>query len=73
MAARLGGLTRTLLRDQRGNTLAIMAASLIPILGLIGSGLDLSRAYLVKAKMQAACDASSLAARRAIHSPSFHR
>lgn len=57
-----------LLADNRGNTTVIMAAALIPLLMMIGSGLDMSRAYLVKSKLQAACDASSLAARRAMAS-----
>jgi hypothetical protein len=45
-----------------------MAAALIPLMALIGSGLDMSRAHLVKSKMQAACDAGALAARRAMAS-----
>ncbi len=51
-------------RDQRGNTLAIMAAAFIPIAGMMGSGLDMSRAYMAKAKLQTACDSAALAARR---------
>ncbi|QIK77873.1 hypothetical protein G7077_02040 [Sphingomonas piscis] len=47
-----------------GNTTMIVAACLIPILGMIGGGLDVARAYTVKAKMQSACDAAALAARR---------
>lgn len=46
----------------------LMAAAMIPLAGMIGSGLDLSRAYLVRAKLQSACDASALAARRAMGS-----
>ena len=53
-----------LLRDQSGNAMAIMAAALIPVMGIIGSGLDMGRAYMVKAKLQTACDASALATRR---------
>jgi Flp pilus assembly protein TadG len=52
--------------DGRGNAMPIMAAALIPLLGMIGSGLDISRVHLVKSKMQTACDASALAARRAM-------
>ena len=51
-------------RDSRGNTLAIAGAALVPIAGMIGSGLDMSRAYMAQAKLQNACDASALAARR---------
>jgi hypothetical protein len=58
-----GFLTR-LKQDERGTTLAMMAAALIPIAGMIGSGLDMSRAYMAKAKLQNACDAAALAVRR---------
>ncbi|MGP1353307.1 MAG: TadE/TadG family type IV pilus assembly protein [Parasphingopyxis sp.] len=51
-------------RDTRGNTLAMAAAALVPIAGMIGSGLDMSRAYMAQAKLQNACDAAALAARR---------
>ena len=60
-AARL--LSR-LLRDSRGNTLAIVAAALIPITAMIGGGVDMSRAYLAKGRMQQACDSAALAGRR---------
>jgi Flp pilus assembly protein TadG len=59
----LGFLAR-IRKDQRGNTVALMAAALLPICGMIGSGLDMSRAYLAKAKLQTACDAAALATRR---------
>ena len=68
MLSRARGFLARLTADNRGNTTAIMAAALIPLLAMIGSGLDMSRAYLVKSKLQAACDASSLAARRAMAS-----
>lgn len=51
-------------KDERGNTLMLMAAALIPLAGMIGSGLDMSRAYMAKAKLQTACDAAALATRR---------
>ena len=50
--------------DKRGNTLAMAAASLIPICAMAGSGLDASRGYLAKARLQSACDAGALAARK---------
>ncbi|MBX3561161.1 MAG: TadE/TadG family protein [Sphingomonas sp.] len=58
-----GFLTR-LKRDTRGNTLAIVGAALVPLAAMIGSGLDMSRAYMAKTRLQSACDAASLAARR---------
>ena len=53
---------RNLLTDTKGNTLAIFAAALVPLVAMIGSGLDLSFAYMAKAKLQNACDAAVLAA-----------
>lgn len=55
-----------LYRNQAGNTLAIVAASIIPLAGLIGGGVDMSRGYMVRARMQQACDAAALAGRRAM-------
>lgn len=63
--SRIGFLSR-LARDVRGNTLAIMAAALIPLTGLIGGGVDMSRLYLVKTRLQQACDAGALAGRKAM-------
>lgn len=63
--APLGFLSR-LRRDRRGNTMAIMAASLVPLVGMIGGGFDLSRLYLVKTRLQHACDAGALAGRKAM-------
>lgn len=53
-----------LARDKRGNTLAIIAASLIPLAGMVGGGVDLSRMYIVKTRLQHACDAGALAGRK---------
>ena len=53
-----------LARDKRGSTLAIVVASLIPLIAMIGSGIEMSRIYMAKTRMQSACDAASLAARR---------
>jgi Flp pilus assembly protein TadG len=61
--ARAGFLMR-LVRDRRGNTLAMMAAFLIPLLGLAGSAVDVARLYVVKARLQQACDAGVLAGRK---------
>lgn len=65
IGSRTGFLSR-LARDVRGNTLAIMAAALIPLAGLIGGGVDMSRLYLVKTRLQQACDAGALAGRKAM-------
>ncbi len=58
----LGGL----LRDARGNALAIMAAALIPLAGMVGGGVDIARMYIVKTRLQHACDAGALAGRKAM-------
>jgi len=59
-----GGFLRRLARDARGNTLAIVGAALVPLAGMIGSGVDMSRAYMAKTRLQSACDAGALAGRR---------
>jgi Flp pilus assembly protein TadG len=60
------GFLARLLRNQAGNTMAIVAAAIIPLAALIGGGLDMSRAYMARARMQQACDAAALAGRRAM-------
>ncbi|ONF95510.1 von Willebrand factor type A domain protein [Sphingomonas jeddahensis] len=61
------GMTSFLTRlrgDTRGNTLAMMAAFLIPLAALTGSAVDVGRMYLVKVRLQQACDAGALAGRK---------
>jgi Flp pilus assembly protein TadG len=53
-------------RDTRGNTMAIMATALIPLAGMVGGGVDISRMYIVKTRLQHACDAGALAGRKAM-------
>ena len=53
-----------LYHNQAGNTLAIVAAAVIPLMGLVGGGVDMSRLYLTKARLQQACDAGALAGRK---------
>lgn len=57
---------RRLARNEMGNTLMLVAAAIIPVMGILGSGLDMSRIYLVRSRMQQACDASVLAGRRSM-------
>ncbi len=57
---------RRLQADRAGNTLAMAAASLLPLMALIGGGVDVSRAYMAKTELQSACDAGVLAGRRAM-------
>lgn len=65
------GFLAGLRRNQRGNMLAIVAAALIPMTAMIGGGLDISRAYLAKTRLQQACDAGVLAGRRSMASGSI--
>ena len=55
-----------LARDKRGNTIAIMAAALVPLMGFAGSALDMARLYVVKVRLQQACDAGALAGRKSM-------
>ena len=57
-------LLARLRRDVRGNTLAIMAAAMIPLIAMIGSGVDMTRAYMAQNRFRQACDAGALAGRR---------
>lgn len=65
-ARRTGGFLARLLGDRRGNTLAIVGAAMIPLAAMIGSGVDMSRAYMAKTRLQNACDSAALAARRVL-------
>lgn len=62
------GLLRKLLRDRRGNTFVIVTAALIPLLALVGGGIDMGRSYVSETRLQQACDAGVLSARKALGS-----
>lgn len=66
-SARRGFLAR-LARDSGGNTLALVAAALLPLLAIVGSGIDMGRAYVVQTRLQQACDSGVLAARKKLGS-----
>lgn len=51
-------------RDRTANTLVIMAMALVPISALAGSAVDMGRLYVVKSRLQQACDAGVLAGRK---------
>ena len=57
-----------LLRDRAGNTLIMIAAALIPMLAMLGGGIDMGRSYLSQSRIQQACDAGVLAARKKLGS-----
>ena len=56
---------RRLAADRAGAALPIMAAALIPLLGGIGTAVDVGRIYLVHHQLQAGVDAAALAGARA--------
>ncbi|MFN3988813.1 MAG: pilus assembly protein [Erythrobacter sp.] len=62
---------QALLRDPTANTIVISAAALIPLMAMVGGSVDASRYYMAAARLQAACDAGALAARRAMTTSSF--
>ena len=62
------GFLRALLRDRAGNTLALVASAMVPLLAMIGGGIDMGRSYLSQSRLQQACDAGVLAARKKLGS-----
>lgn len=59
-------LLRQLLRDPTANTIVIAAVSLMPLMAMVGGGVDASRYYMAASRLQSACDAGALAARRSM-------
>ncbi len=55
---------RRLREDKAGNTIMLVAGALIPLMAMVGAGVDMSRSYLVKSRLQQACDAGALAGRK---------
>ncbi|WP_419827465.1 TadE/TadG family type IV pilus assembly protein [Sphingomonas sp.] len=61
--ARAGALWRS----ERGASLPLVAASILPMIGAVGSATDLGRIYIAKSQMQAGVDAAALAGARAFN------
>jgi len=57
---------RALARSTSGNVLPMACLGVIVLCGLVGGGVDASRAYMVKNRLQNACDSGVLAGRRAM-------
>jgi len=51
-----------------GNTLRLIVAGRVPLLAMIGGGIDMGRSYLSQTRLQNACDAGVLAARKQLGS-----
>lgn len=64
--SRFEKVPRSLFHNDAANTLAMVAAALVPLLAMVGGGVDASLYYMTASRMQAACDAGALAARRAM-------
>lgn len=65
------GLLSRLRKDTAGNTLMLVAGAIIPLTAMIGAGVDISRTYLVRSRLQQACDAGVLAGRKFMSGTSF--
>lgn len=63
-AAKPRGILRRLAKDEGGNALLIVTAGIFPVLGAVGGGVDLTRAYMAEARLAQTCDAAALAGRK---------
>ena len=57
--------------DRSGAVLPMSAIALVTLAAMVGGGVDISRAYMVKNQLQNACDAGVLAGRRAVSNAGF--
>ena len=64
-------IIRDLRTDCQGNFGPIGAIGLLVSALLVGGGVDMSRMYMVKNRLQAACDAGALAGRRSVSTNGF--
>jgi Flp pilus assembly protein TadG len=65
------GFLSRLRNDTSGATAVIVAVSFLPMMLMIGGGLDVSRSFLIKSRLQQACDAGVLAGRKAMVGTTF--
>ena len=64
-------LLRGLVRDTAGNVLPLAAIGMVVAAAIVGSAVDMSQAYRVQSRLQAACDAAVLAGRHAVTTSGF--
>lgn len=57
--------------DIGGNVFAMTAAAVVPMIGVVGGAIDASRMYLVRSRLQAACDSAVLAGRKAMTTSTY--
>lgn len=60
------GFLIRLAKNRAGNVMPLVAAAVFPMAAMIGGAVDLSRIYMTQARLQNACDAGALAARRSM-------
>jgi len=66
--ATLRARARRFVSDRRANTFMIVTAAIAPLLALVGGGIDMGRSYISETRLQQACDAGVLSARKALGS-----
>jgi hypothetical protein len=59
-------LKQGVITDTAGNVFPLAAAGIFVIAAMVGGGVDMSRAYMAKNRLQAACDAGVLAGRKTV-------
>ena len=57
-------MLRRLGRSERGNVMLVMTAGIVPVVAAVAGGVDVSRTYMAKARLQQAVDAATLAGRK---------
>lgn len=57
--------------SETGNIAPLMAAGMFVLSGLVGGGVDMSRAYMTQNRLQNACDAGVIAGRKAVATNGF--
>ncbi|MAM38909.1 MAG: pilus assembly protein TadG [Altererythrobacter sp.] len=72
MAREHDGVLQQLRQSEAGNVFPLTAAAIFVLAGLVGGGVDASRAYLVENKLQNACDAGVLAGRKNVRGEGFN-
>ena len=60
------GFLVRLAKNRAGNVMPLVAMAVFPMAAMIGGAVDLSRIYMTQARLQNACDAGALAARRSM-------
>jgi Flp pilus assembly protein TadG len=69
LSNRLRALRRRFMIDERGAVMVFLAFATIPLIGFVGVGTDVARAYLVKSRLSSALDAAGLAGGRNFFAP----